>query len=154
MTSTARNSLGLFAFIAVVLGCGILIGIITPPGPWYATLAKPSFNPPNWIFGPVWSVLYVLIGIAGWRTFEREGDGKAMRLWFLQIALNFSWSPVFFGAHLVGAAFAVILALLVAIVAFIAMTWKSDRTAAYLFLPYAAWVAFATMLNGAIMRLN
>lgn len=77
-----------------------------------------------------------------------------MRLWGLQLALNFLWSPVFFAAHMIGAALAIILALLATIVAFIAVTWRMDRIAAWLFAPYAAWVAFASLLNGAIWWLN
>src|SRR4051794_28977474 len=82
---------------------------ITAPGEWYAALAKPSFNPPNWLFAPVWTVLYVLIAVAGWRTFERDQRGGPMKLWWAQLALNFLWSPVFFGAHRIGLALLIIL---------------------------------------------
>jgi tryptophan-rich sensory protein len=144
----------LSTFLAMVLGGGLLIGFLTAPGDWYAGLAKPSFNPPNWLFAPVWTVLYVLIAVAGWRTFERNRAGRPMRLWWAQLALNFLWSPVFFGAHRIGLAFAVILLLVAIVLAFIAASWRNDRVAAWLFAPYAAWVSFASVLNGSIWLLN
>lgn len=141
-------------FIAAVVAGGILIGINTPPGSWYQALEKPAFNPPNWIFAPVWSVLYVLIGIAGAHTFLRERRSPAMRLWFAQLVFNFAWSPVFFALHEIALALIVILALLVSICGFIIVSWSRDRLSAFLFLPYLAWVLFATALNASILGLN
>lgn len=149
-----RRFFSLAAFVVLVLGVGSLIGLMTLPGDWYAGLVKPWFNPPNWIFAPAWSVLYVLIAVVGWRTWQREPSGAAMRLWFVQIAFNFLWSPVFFGAHKTGAALVVIAMLLAAIVWFIALAWNRDRTAGWLFVPYGMWVAFAALLNAAIWSLN
>jgi tryptophan-rich sensory protein len=146
--------LSLLGFLVLVIGGGLAIGYLTAPGAWYAGLAKPSFNPPGWIFGPVWTVLYVLIAVAGWRTFERDCFGRPMRLWCLQLALNFLWSPMFFAAHRIGLALVVILLLLAAILAFVAASWREDRVAAWLFLPYAAWVTCALVLNGSIWALN
>jgi tryptophan-rich sensory protein len=149
------RALALIAFIALVVGCGSAIGLIVQPGEWYAGLTKASFNPPNWVFAPVWTILYVLIAIAGWRVWMREGfNSTAMKLWIAQIALNFSWTPVFFSAHLTVLALVIIVATLIVIVAFIAAVWPRDRVAAWLFVPYALWVAFATSLNGAIVVLN
>lgn len=145
--------LSLAAFIAVVLGVGLLIGLATMPGPWYEALEKPFFNPPNWLFGPAWSVLYVLIGIAGWRVW-RLGDTGLLTVWVVQLALNFLWSPVFFGLQSIGGALIIIVILLAAILTFIGMAWRSDRIAAWLFVPYALWVAFATTLNASIYALN
>ena len=127
---------------------------MTAPGEWYAQLTKPAFNPPGWIFGPVWTVLYMLVAVAGWRAFERHRRGWPMRLWWTQLAINFLWSPVFFAAHRIGLALGVVLLLFAAILAFIAAAWRQDRVAAWLFVPYGAWVAFASALNGAIWRLN
>lgn len=141
-------------FVLLVVGGGLLIGAVTAPGPWYETLAKPSFNPPGWLFGPVWTVLYVLIAIAGWRVWQRERSGRAMTLWWVQLVLNFLWSPVFFALHAVGLALVVVLALLATILAFIAAARHVDRISAWLFVPYAAWVAFASLLNGAIWTMN
>lgn len=144
----------LVPFLILVVGGGLAIGSVTVPGEWYASLAKPSFNPPAWVFAPVWTVLYVLIGVAGWRTFERDSDGWPMRLWWMQLALNFLWSPVFFAAHRIGLALLIIVLLLAAILAFIVVSWRRDRPAVLLFAPYAAWVAFASVLNAAILSLN
>lgn len=149
-----KSYAALVAFILICVGGGTLIGLTSTPDGWYEGLAKPSFNPPNWIFGPVWTTLYVLIGIAGWRTFRREGASSARAVWVVQLLLNFAWSPVFFTLHAIGLALAVILAILGCIFLFIALTWRDDRTSALLFLPYAAWVAFASLLNGAIYGLN
>jgi tryptophan-rich sensory protein len=105
------------------------------------------------VFAPVWTILYVLIAIAGARTFAR-GRGRGFALWLAQLALNFAWSPVFFGLHRPVAALVIVGALLATIVAFIATQWATDRPSALLFVPYAAWVAFATLLNASIVALN
>jgi len=144
----------LAAFVAATVGIGIAVGTINLPGEWYAALHKPPFNPPNWIFAPVWSVIYVLIAVAGWRTWERGPRGHGMALWGAQMVLNFLWSPVFFSAHRIDLALAVIVALLVTIAGFVVARWRADRAAAMLFLPYAAWVSFATLLNASIWLLN
>jgi translocator protein len=140
-------------FILIVLGCGITIGFACPPGEWYARLEKPSFNPPNWAFAPAWTVLYVLIAIAGWRTWEHGASG-AFAVWLAQLMVNYAWSPTFFRARRGGLALALVLVLLVLILAFICLQWNADRTAALLFVPYSAWVAFASTLNAALLRLN
>jgi tryptophan-rich sensory protein len=132
----------LIGFFILTVGGGLAIGFLTAPGEWYGGLAKPAFNPPNWLFAPVWTVLYGLIAVAGWR------------IWWVQLGLNFLWSPTFFAAHRIGLALVVILLLLAAILAFIIMSWRQDRAAAWLFAPYAAWVAFASVLNAAIWLLN
>lgn len=144
--------LSLVLFLVLTLGGGIAIGLITSPDGWYEALAKPPFNPPNWVFAPAWTLLYIMIAIAGWRTFEHDRAGAAMKLWWGQLALNFLWTPVYFGAHRIGLALVVILALLATILAFIAAS--RDRLAAGLFIPYALWVAFASLLNASIWWLN
>ncbi|MEM9358053.1 MAG: TspO/MBR family protein [Pseudomonadota bacterium] len=146
--------LTLFLFLALVMGGGLTIGYLTRPGEWYLQLAKPSFNPPGWIFGPVWTVLYVMIAVAGWRLWYAAEAGLARVLWWLQLVLNFSWSPAFFAVNQIGAALAIIVVLLITIVSLIALTWRQDRTTALLLVPNAAWVAFATALNTAIFQLN
>lgn len=139
------------AFIIGVLGAGLVIGSVTRPGEWYAALAKPSFNPPNWVFGPVWTLLYAMIGAAGARAFER-GSGGA--LWLAQMVLNFAWPVAFFNLQRPALALVIVLAMLAAIVAFIVTRWNADRISSLLFLPYAAWVAFASLLNASIVVLN
>lgn len=146
--------LPLVLFIALVLGGGMLIGVASAPDAWYAGLAKPPFNPPDWLFAPVWSLLYVAIAVAGWRIWRRRDTGGAMTAWWLQLGLNFLWTPVFFTLHAPGLALVVILALLAVILAFVALAWPRDRVAALLFVPYAAWVAFAALLNASIWWLN
>lgn len=146
--------LQLLLFVVGVVGLGWLIGVTNPPGEWYAGLAKPGFVPPNWAFPLAWTILYTLIAVAGWRTFRREPRGKAMLAWAAQMVLNFAWSPVMFTMHQIGAALVILIALFAAIVTYIGLELSRDRLAAALFAPYAAWVAFAGVLNAAIWRLN
>ena len=146
--------LQLLVFVVGVVGLGWLIGATNLPGEWYAGLAKPGFVPPNWAFPVVWTILYVMIAIAGWRTFRRDPSGKSMLAWATQLALNFAWTPVMFTMHQIGAALVVLIGLFVAIVTYIGLEMSRDRLAAALFVPYAAWVAFAGVLNAAIWRLN
>lgn len=141
-------------FIAVVVAISMIVGYLTQPGAWYASLAKPTFNPPSWVFGPVWTVLYILIGTAGWRTWRAAPKSAAMALWTTQMGLNWLWSPAFFGAHAPWLAFVVIVSMLVVIIAFIVQVWKHDRLSSALFVPYLAWVSFATVLNGSIAAMN
>lgn len=154
MLKAMNHRLVLIPFLVLVVGGGLTIGFLTAPGEWYAGLTKPSFNPPNWLFAPVWTLLYVLIAIAGWRIWRRDAGAWLMRLWWVQLALNFLWSPIFFAAHQVAIALVVILLLLAMILAFIVTSWRRDRPAALLFTPYAAWVAFASTLNASILALN
>jgi len=149
-----NRTLALVGFVVLVLGGSTLIGYLNLPGDWYAGLHKPFFNPPDWVFGPVWSVLYVLVAIAGWRIFCRAPYGMTMRVWWVQLVLNFLWSPTFFGLQLPGLGLVVIIALLVAIIGFIVLARRIARLAAWLFAPYALWVAFATLLNFSIWWLN
>lgn len=146
--------MSLIFFLLITVGGGLLIGFVTRPDEWYLTLSKPWFTPPNSIFGPVWTLLYVMIGIAGWRTFIVDPLSAPTSVWIIALVLNFAWSPVFFRLHSPTAALFVIVALLAAIIAFIALSWPRSVLSALLFAPYAAWVVFATILNAAIWRLN
>ncbi len=141
-------------FVAAVLGLGLLIGYNNIPGEWYQSLAKPAFNPPNWVFAPVWSILYVMIGIVGARMFLDHRRTTAMRLWLAQMILNFLWSPLFFGMQDISSALIVIIALLIGVAGFVIASWRQDRISALLFLPYLAWVAYAAVLNSAILLMN
>lgn len=131
------------------------------PG-WYASLSKPAFNPPAWAFPVAWSVLYAMIAAALWRLLgamprtgpSREGWWLALAAFLVQLGLNAAWTPVFFSAHAVGLALIVVASLLMTVLWTIRLTWRFDRAAAWLLVPYAAWVAFATLLNAAILRLN
>lgn len=155
MTNKTLGSVGsLLLFQALVLGGGITIGVVTAPGDWYAALVKPPFNPPNWIFAPVWTTLYILIAVAGWRIWRRDHNSWSMKIWWAQLVMNFIWSPIFFSAHRIDFALGVIVLLLVTIIGFIILSWQQDRIASILFWPYAVWVGFASVLNGVVLHLN
>jgi tryptophan-rich sensory protein len=141
----------LCSVLLLVVGGGFLIGFATRPGAWYASLAKPAFTPPGWAFPLAWFILYVLIAIAGYRAILHE-TRRTIQIWCFQLALNFLWPIVFFGAQQVAMAFIVIMLLLAAILTFMSMA--SDGWARLLFAPYAAWVAFAVVLNGSILAAN
>jgi benzodiazapine receptor len=129
------------------------------PGDWYASLVKPGWTPPPWVFGPAWTILYAMMAVAAWRLWRRRdalprASRRALALFAVQLALNLAWTPVFFGMQRPDLALAVILLLWVAIAATIVAAWKACKTAAALLVPYLAWVTFATALNAAIWRLN
>jgi tryptophan-rich sensory protein len=127
------------------------------PGAWYASLTKPSWNPPNAIFGPVWSVLYVLMAVAAWLVWRKagfSGAGAALSLFVVQLALNALWSYLFFGQHRPDLAFYDIIALWAAILSVAVLFWRVDHVAGGLIMPYLAWVTFASYLNFVIWRLN
>ncbi len=149
-----RKILTHIVFIALVVGLGIVSGLSNMPGDWYQSLQKPFFNPPGWVFAPVWTVLYILIGIAGARVWEKAPASAAMQLWFGQMIFNFLWSPAFFGLQSPAMGLLVIVPLLGLILAFIWQAHPLDRPASLLFLPYAAWVGFATLLNASLVLLN
>lgn len=142
---------GLVSFSAAAVGAAF------PPGEWYGAIAKPPWTPPGWLFGPVWTLLYVFIAVAGWRVWMRVSEPSRrvlLWLWSLQMALNAAWSWLFFGLREPGIALANIVCMLALIVAFIALAWRPHRLAAGLFIPYAAWVGFASALNASIWWLN
>ncbi|MBK5106413.1 MAG: tryptophan-rich sensory protein [Burkholderiales bacterium] len=154
-----RDTIGFAVFLAICLAVSAIGGVATASsvGTWYQTLAKPAFNPPNWIFAPVWTALYFMMAVAGWRVWRRDGLRRArwaLSLFALQLVLNLSWSILFFGLRSIGAALIEIVVLLLAILATTAVFWQRDRLAGMLFIPYAGWVAFATVLNAALWRLN
>lgn len=154
-----REFFGFVAFLGLCLAVSAIGGAVTAAsvGTWYPSLAKPPFNPPNWIFAPVWTALYFIMAIAGWRVWRRDGFAKAraaLALFALQLALNLCWSIVFFGLRSIGAALVEIVVLLLAILATTLVFWQRDRVAGMLFIPYVAWVAFATVLNAALWQLN
>ena len=146
--------ISLIGFVTLVLGGGLLIGALNTPGVWHEELVKPGFNPPNWVFGPVWTILYIMIGFAGWRIWLQQPKSTDMIIWWVQLGLNFLWSPVFFTAHRIDLALTIIVLLLLCIVLLFARSLNTDRWVALLLLPYVAWVSFAAALNGAIFMLN
>jgi len=150
----------LIACLALCLGVAMANGSVTYPEipTWYASLTKPSWTPPQWVFPLVWSVLYVMMGVSLWLLWERAADTArrrtAITLFFLQLALNSAWSPVFFGLHLARVALVIIVLLAAAIGATILTAWRTQRMAAWLLLPYLIWVVYATTLNAGIIALN
>ena len=153
-----RAGLELLGWIVLAQLAGILGSLATFSAidGWYATLVQPELAPPNWVFGPVWTTLYTLMGVAAWLVSRGDyGDKRpAYAVFGLQLLLNTSWSLVFFGAEAIAPALAVILALLVAILANAALFYRVDRRAGLLLLPYLAWVSFATYLNYGFWVLN
>lgn len=151
-----RRFLGLAAWLAVTY-LAAFIGARFEPGAWYDTLAKPAWNPPPWVFAPVWTILYALMAVAAWRVWRRGGWHAAhlpLALYLFQLALNALWSYLFFGRHRPDLAFADVVALWLAIVAVLLTFRRSDRLAAWLLVPYLAWTTFASALNLAVWRLN
>jgi benzodiazapine receptor len=153
MTSMSKI-LSYILFIGFVVAAGLLAGLTNPPGDWFQSLEKPFFNPPAWLFGPVWTTLYVLIGVAGARIWQRAPKSAAMQLWFAQMAFNLMWSPAFFGLQNPELALFVILGMLVTIIAFMIKARPIDRISTLLFVPYLAWVTFAGILNLSLAWLN
>lgn len=139
------------AMMLGVLGIGTAIGASFLPGEWYAALNKPAFTPPGAAFGPIWTVLYLMIGWVGARKFLQGG---ARGLWVAQMALNFTWSPVFFGMQWPLGGMAIILGVLALVLAFIATEWRQDRVSALMFLPYAAWLTLASAVNAGVVLMN
>jgi translocator protein len=148
--------LWLFFWVALPLVVGGGIGNLFQPGEWFEGLAKPSWNPPNWVFGPVWTTLYVLMGFAAWLIQDRYGREArgAITLFVVQLLFNAGWSAIFFGLQAPGLAFAEIIVLWALIVATTIVFWRRRPLAGILLVPYLAWVTFAAVLNFAIWRLN
>jgi translocator protein len=150
----------LIAALAICYFVAFAGSLVTTPAidGWYATLNKPSFNPPNWIFGPVWTLLYTMMGISLYIVWNKgianKKDKKAVAAFFIQLFLNFMWSFVFFGLQLPLLAFVVILVLWGSIFYTIVLFKKRSTLAAYLLIPYLAWVSFASILNLFIVLLN
>ncbi len=144
----------LAVFIGLVAAIA-LFGAQFSPDTWYQQLAKPSWNPPNAVFGPVWTILYIAIAVAGWLVWRAAGRIMLpLHFWFAQLILNGLWSFLFFGLHRPDLALVDIVLLLAAIFAFIVTARRRSVVASWLFVPYAAWVGFATALNFSIWQLN
>ena len=151
--------LGLIVLIVICFAAAGVGGAVTTPkiGNWYSTLAKPSWNPPSWVFGPVWSALYFSMAIAAWLVWRQGGCSGAtvpLTLFGVQLILNVLWSCLFFGLRSPGLAFLDVLLLWAAIAATMVMFWQRSMIAGILFVPYLAWVSFASVLNFVIWRLN
>lgn len=158
-TLTASRFRLLLALAGWVMLCfaAAAMGGMFMPGEWYASLKKPSWNPPGWVFGPVWTALYAMMAVAAWLVWRRggfAGQRRALTFFLVQLALNAAWTPLFFGLHWPGVAFGEIVLLWLAIAATIASFRPVSPIAAGLLVPYLAWVSFASVLNFALWRLN
>ena len=155
-TTVWFQALGLAGWILLCFSAAIPGGWFLP-GDWYAGLQKPSWNPPPWIFGPVWSALYVMMAVAAWSVWRRGGFGRnrgPLLLFLLQLLLNALWSPLFFGLRLPGLALVDLVLLWVVLFVTLIRFWKVNTFAGALLVPYLAWVTFAGMLNLTLWLLN
>ncbi len=154
--SAGRQALALIGWLVLCFAATSTAAFVSIDG-WYAALQKPSWNPPAWVFGPAWTVLYISMAVAAWLVWREGGwkaQGRALGLFLVQWVLNALWTPLFFGLHRPGLAFAEIVILWLAIAATLAAFWRINKVAGALLVPYLAWVTFAAALNFAIWRLN
>lgn len=155
-----NNTFKLFIAMIGSESAGIIGSVFTAPAipGWYADLTKPALNPPAWVFGPVWTTLFALMGVAAFLVWKKGLDRKdariALCLFIIQLVLNTLWSIIFFGLHSLGGALIEIIFLWLAILATIISFFNISKTAAWLLVPYLLWVSFATYLNAAIWVLN
>lgn len=154
----SRSIPGLLLFGGLTVGAALLGWMAqSRPDSWYRRLKKPSFTPPAWVFGPVWTVLYTLNALSGYQIWKRRrepGAGRALGLWGAQLGANAAWTPLFFGLRKPGAALIDVLLLNAALAAYRREAKKIAPVASKMVLPYALWVAFATLLNEEIWRKN
>ncbi len=147
----------LAGFLVLCLGVGAVSGVLTSSAivDWYPTLKKPSFNPPSWVFAPVWTLLYIMMAVAAWRVWLAGPSSKpALNLFFIQLILNFLWSLFFFGLHSPAWALIDIVALWIMIALTMRAFFQIAKPAGWLLVPYLAWVSFATILNASIWWMN
>ena len=140
--------------VAILVLATAATGAVFKPGSWYETLRKPGWTPPNWMFPVVWTVLYVMIGVAGWIVWTDAPWSAAAMVWLMQLALNAAWSWLFFGLRRIEAALLDVSLLVLAVVSFIIVAQPISTIAAVLFVPYLAWVVTAGALNLRIVQLN
>ena len=157
--SRLRSALALFGFAGLTAAAAALGGraTIKGKGTWYRELKKPSYNPPDWVFAPVWLALYSMMTVSVWRVYRKPPSALrsvALGLWMGQLGLNTAWSVLFFGEHKKGAALVDLGLLTTAIGGYIGVARKVDPPAAMLMLPYLAWCGFAGVLNEEIVRNN
>lgn len=154
-----RDVLALVGFVGICLLVSAIGGAVTANSvdTWYQAINKPRFNPPEWVFAPVWTALYILMAIAGWRIWRShryQARSIALFVYCIQLVLNLAWSFLFFGLQRIDLALIQIAILLLAIIFTAYLFWKIDRYAGAILIPYAVWVAFASTLNLEIWRLN
>ncbi len=157
--SRGRQALGLVVVVVVTFAAAGVGSVFTSGSvsQWYPALARPSWTPPGWLFGPVWTALYTLMAVAAWAVWRKQGWAgarAALVLYAVQLALNAAWSPLFFGLRMSGVAFVELVVLWLAIIATAVAFWKKSLVAGALLVPYVLWTTFAAALNLAIWRMN
>lgn len=155
MAPALKSGLALIPWLLLVFAAAAF-GAQFTPGPWYAVLAKPDWTPPNWLFGPVWTALYLAMAVAAWRVAGRNSSLKvtALILFVAQLGVNALWSWLFFGRHELGQALADILVLDLLVLICLLLFWRIDRLAGLLLAPYLLWIGYASALNWRIWQLN
>ena len=154
--STRNQTLALIGWLALCFAASGSAVFVTTGG-WYASLLKPSWNPPAWVFGPAWTLLYTMMAVAAWLIWREGGwkkQGPALRLFLAQLLLNALWTPLFFALHHPALAFAEIVILWLVLAITLRSFWLVKKAAGLLLIPYLAWTTFAAALNFAIWRLN
>jgi tryptophan-rich sensory protein len=152
---TAQRPMLAFILVTLVVGAGATVFTEPSIPTWYAGLNHPAITPPNWLFAPVWTTLYVVMAVAAWRVWRVTGlRSIEIAAYAVQLALNFAWSWIFFSLHRIGAAFAEIVILDAAILITALLFFRRDRLAGLLFLPYLGWSLFASLLTYEFWRLN
>lgn len=154
--SIGKSGLSLVGWLALCFAAAST-GVFVSTGDWYASLIKPSWNPPSWLFGPVWSILYCVMAVAAWLVWCLGGWERQripLALFVLQLTLNALWTPLFFGLHMPGLAFGEMCLLWLALVSTVILFWRIRPLAGFLLVPYLGWVSFAAFLNFTIWQLN
>ena len=154
MTKNKYLSLGLILLVTF-LASGIG-GFVTSSfkEPWYSEIILPSFNPPSWVFGPVWTTLYILMSIAAWSAWNKTSDKKLLQIYFVHLFFNAIWSVIFFGFHNIGLALIDLIIIWSFIIILMKIYFTENRTSFYLIVPYFLWSSYALMLNTSIFLLN
>ncbi|MGL4395661.1 MAG: TspO/MBR family protein [Hyphomicrobium sp.] len=152
--TSPQASWSALAIIVLLVVATAMTGSIFKPGPWYETLNKPTWTPPNWVFPVAWTIFYAMIALAGWLVWRRAGWSTAMTIWGVGLVVNAAWSYLMFGMQRIDLALIDVAALWVAIAAFAWAAAPIDLRASLLFLPYLGWATFAGLLNFAVWRMN
>ena len=148
--------LSLFLIILITSLASAIGGFTTASfkEPWYSEIILPSFNPPSWVFAPVWTTLYIMMSIAIWKIWINSFDSKVLKLYFIHLFFNSSWSVIFFGFHQIGLALINLVIILIFIILLMKKYVTRDRISFYLMIPYFMWSSYALILNSAIFILN
>ncbi|HEY1049143.1 MAG TPA: TspO/MBR family protein [Prosthecobacter sp.] len=152
--SNRQKAFGLIGLLLITFAAPALSSFIPMPGEWYDSLQKPSWNPPAWLFGPVWGALYTFMAIAAWLVWLHKGLARPLHLYMGQLAVNAAWTPVFFGLHRIDMALGVIVVLWLAVLMTMLAFFRVRAGAGWLLVAYLLWVSFATFLNFTLWRLN